>query len=112
MREIKLVTDLEMSTEKKSVRARRMISEMEAALLRDPVDVVEVTFISYKTEFPSIFNMILKRDYKKDLLEMMLTQLEKMEAGNISQHDASVAVGSELVEKIVKPQLKNAGKKV
>lgn len=98
--------------ETKSVRARRMISEMESALKKDTVDNVEVAFQHYKVEFPSIFNMILKRDYKKDLLEMMLKQLEKMEAGTVSQHDASVAVGTELVEKIVKPQLKNAGKKV
>jgi len=101
-----------MSTENKSVRARRMISEMESALLRDSVDTVEVNFQHYKTEFPSIFNMILKRDYKKDLLEMMLKQLEKMEAGTVSQHDASVAVGTVLVEKIVKPQLRSNGKSV
>ena len=108
----KLTRELEMSTETKSVRARRMISEMETALLKDTVDTVEVNFQHYKIEFPSIFNMILKRDYKKDLLEMMLKQLEKMEAGSLSQHDASVAVGTVLVEKIVKPQLRNAGKQV
>lgn len=107
-----MARDLEMSTENKSVRARRMISEMEYALLRDSVDTVEVNFQHYKTEFPSIFNMILKRDYKKDLLEMMLKQLEKMEAGTVSQHDASVAVGTVLVEKIVKPQLRSTGKSV
>jgi len=33
-------------------------------------------------------------------------QLEKMENGQISQHDASVAVGSVLVDKFVKPTLK------
>jgi len=33
-------------------------------------------------------------------------QLEKMEDGQISQHDASVAVGSVLVEKFVKPTLR------
>ena len=101
-----------MSTDTKSSRARRMISEMEAALKKDSADTVEVNFQQYKAEFPSIFGMILKGDYKKDLLEMMLKQLEKMEAGSISQHDASVAVGTVLVEKIVKPQLRDAGKQV
>jgi hypothetical protein len=89
-----------------------MISEMELALKTDSVDTVEVNFQQYKAEFPSIFGMILKGDYKKDLLEMMLKQLEKIESRTVSQHDASVAVGSELVEKIVKPQLRNAGKNV
>ena len=96
----------------KSARARLMISEMEAALKVDSADTVEVNFQHYKTEFPSIFGMILKGGYKKDLLEMMLKQLEKMEAGTVSQHDASVAVGTVLVEKIVKPQLRDAGKQV
>jgi len=89
-----------------------MISEMEDALKKDSADTVEVNFQQYKAEFTSIFGMILKGDYKKDRLEMMLKQLEKMEAGNVSQHDASVAVGTVLVEKIVKPQLRNAGKNV
>lgn len=99
-------------SDKKSVRARRMISEMEAALAKDSVEDVEIAFVSYKTEFPMIFDMILKRNYNKTMLEMMLTQLEKVEAGATSQHDASVTVGTALVDQIVKPQLKNAGKKV
>ena len=89
-----------------------MISEMEAALKVDSADTVEVNFQKYKAEFPSIFGMILKGEYKKDLLEMMLKQLEKVETGSVSQHDASVAVGTVLVEKIVKPQLRDAGKNV
>jgi hypothetical protein len=36
---------------------------------------------------------------------MMLQQLEKVERGSVSQHNASVAVGTMLVEKVVKPQL-------
>jgi hypothetical protein len=41
---------------------------------------------------------------------MMLQQLERMERGAVSQHEASVAVGTVLVEEIVKPQLRAAGK--
>lgn len=98
--------------EPKSVRARKMITEMEDALKKDSVDTVEVNFQNYKSEFPSIFAMILKGGYKKELLEMMLKQLEKVESGSVSQHDASVTVGTVLVDKIVKPQLRNAGKSV
>jgi hypothetical protein len=36
---------------------------------------------------------------------MMLKQLEKMESGSTSQHNASVAVGGALVDRFVKPQL-------
>ncbi len=43
---------------------------------------------------------------------MMLHQLERVERGAASQHDASVAVGTVLVDEIVKPQLRAAGKTV
>jgi hypothetical protein len=38
-------------------------------------------------------------------MEMMLQQMEKVEAGTVSQHNASIAVGTVLVDTIVKPQL-------
>jgi hypothetical protein len=37
---------------------------------------------------------------------MMVDQLERVERGSVSQHNASVAVGTVLVDRIVKPQLK------
>jgi hypothetical protein len=51
--------------------------------------------------------MVLTRTNPKETLEMMLKNLEKMEAGSLSQHDASVAVGTVLVDTYVKPQLKH-----
>jgi len=41
---------------------------------------------------------------------MMVDQLDKIERGDISQHNASVNVGTILVDRIVKPQL-NSGEK-
>jgi hypothetical protein len=55
--------------------------------------------------------MVLKKDYRRDFLAMMVDQLDKIEQGNLSQHNASVAVGTMLVDRIIKPQLKNAGVK-
>ena len=54
--------------------------------------------------------MILKKDYRRDILAMMVDQLDKIERGDISQHNASVNVGTILVDRIVKPQL-NGGDK-
>jgi hypothetical protein len=42
---------------------------------------------------------------------MMVDQLDKMVRGMVSQHNASVAVGTVIVDRIVKPQLKAAGVK-
>ncbi len=98
------------STERKSVRARRMVVEVEAALSTQTPAQVSAQFADYQKEFPRIFEMLLTRTYRREFLEMMFQQLERMERGATSQHDASVAVGTVLVDEIVKPQLRAAGK--
>ncbi len=89
------------------MRVRRMIQEVEEALRSETPAQVSSRFPECQQEFPRIFEMLLTRTYPRDTMEMMLKSLEKMEAGSISQHDASVAVGTVLVDKFVKPQLKN-----
>jgi hypothetical protein len=94
--------------ESKSVRVRRMIAEVESALREQTPAQVSSQFADYQKEFPRIFEMLLTRTYPRDIMEMMIGQLEKMEAGNVSQHNASVHVGGVLVDRFVKPQLKHA----
>lgn len=103
---------LNSDNEPKSVRARRMITEVEAALSTQTPAQVSAHFPEYQREFPKIFEMLLTRTYRRDFLEMMLQQLERVERGTTSQHNASVAVGTVLVDEIVKPQLRAAGKTV
>ncbi len=93
------------ATEAKSVRARRMIEEVETALRSQSPAQVSSIFPDYQKEFPKIFEMLLTRDYPTDILEMMLKHLEKIEDGRSSKHNASVAVGTVLVDRFVKPQL-------
>jgi hypothetical protein len=92
----------------KSVRVRRMVKEVEEALREETPAQVSSQFADYQKEFPRIFEMLLTRTYPRDILEMMIAQLEKMETGNVSQHNASVHVGGVLVDRFVKPQLKHA----
>ena len=92
-------------TEPKSVRARRMIVEVNAALAAESPAQVSSRFSDYQKEFPRIFAMLITRSYPEDLLEMMLRQLESVEDGRTSQHNASVHVGTVLVDQFVKPQL-------
>ncbi len=98
--------------EKRSVRARRMVREVEAALTTHTPAQITAMFAEWQLEFPKVFEMLLTRTYNREFLDTMLHQLERVEAGNTSQHNASVAVGTMLVDGIVKPQLRDAGKKV
>jgi len=96
-------------TEPKSVRARRMIAEVTTALTAESPAQVSSRFSDYQKEFPRIFAMLITRTYPEEMLEMMIRQLESVEGGRTSQHNASVHVGTVLVDQFVKPQL--AGKK-
>ena len=94
--------------EKKSIVARRMIAEVEAALKTESAASVSARFSEYQLEFPKLFAILLNRDYPRDVLSLMIAQLEKVENGKTTQHDASVAVGSVLVAQFVKPQFDHA----
>ncbi len=101
----------EQEQEKRSVRARRMILEVEDALRTKTPAQVSAEFADWQKEFPKVFEMVLSRTYSRDIMAMMLDQLERVERGSTSQHNASVAVGTVLVDRIVKPQLDAAGAK-
>jgi hypothetical protein len=65
---------------------------------------IKTEFAAFTKDYPELMKKVLA---KADLshLGIMLNALEKMEAGNLSQHQASVMVGQRLVDKFVKPQL-------
>jgi hypothetical protein len=97
--------------EKRSVRVRRMIQEVELALQTQTPAQVSSQFADYQKEFPKLFEMVLTRTYNRVIMTLMIDQFERVERGTKSQHDASVAVGTVLVDTIVKPQLKAAESK-
>lgn len=95
--------------EKKSVIARRMIKEITEAKLTQSSASIMAGFADYQKEFPTLFSILINPNsekYPTSVLDMMLAKLEEIEEGNISRHDASVAVGSVLVNQFVKPNLK------
>lgn len=94
----------------KSARVREMILDIEDAMKTKTPAQIGTEFADYQKEFPSVFAMLLKKDYRRDILAMMVDQLDKMERGDVSQHNASVNVGTILVDRIVKPQLNNSDK--
>lgn len=99
-------------TEPRSVRVKRMIAEVEEALQTITPLQATTQFAEWQVEFPKIFEMVLTRTYNREIMAIMIEQFERVERGSKSQHDASVSVGTVLVDRIVKPQLAAAGKKV
>ena len=97
--------DISGSCEKKSVRARRMILEVENALQLESPDNIKANFKEWQLEFPTLFSILLRGNYDREMLAMMLAQVEMTESGKTNQHDASVAIGTILVDRFVKPQL-------
>ena len=97
--------------EKRSVRVRRMIQDVELALQTQTPAQVSSQFADYQKEFPKLFEMVLTRTYNREIMATLIDQYERVERGTKSQHDASVVVGTVLVDTIVKPQLKAAESK-
>ena len=91
---------------KRSRSARQMVSEIRAAQSRGlaPAAIRE-ELKAWSEEYPRLFDMVLDPEHSPAMLDAMLLQLEAVEAGRSTTHDASVAVGTILVNKFVRPRL-------
>lgn len=99
-----------MPVEPRSSLARQAVRSIQAAMTRHRgnVEAVERTCARYKEEFPTLFKLLTSREeYPPEVLEMMLRAVEQMERGRVSEHEASVAVGTVLVDRYVKPLVAN-----
>lgn len=66
---------------------------------------LETTYSKLKEEKPYLFGMICSNNCDDKLLDTLLKTYEKVKIGEQSQYDASVDVGTILVDKFVKPEL-------
>lgn len=98
--------DADVREQKRSVGARKMIAAVDAEHAKGtpPADI-EVALNHWKEEYPKLFSMVLDPGYSRAMLSAMLDQLEAVERGKKSTHDASVMVGTVLVNSYVRPQL-------
>ena len=96
--------------EPRSALVRRSITQVEEALRTQTPAQVMTQFADFQKQFPQIFQLVLTRTYPRDIMAILLDNLDRMERGTRSQHDASVAVGTVLVDRIVKPQLASSKK--
>jgi hypothetical protein len=100
--------DADVRTNKRSLLARQLVGQIQAAKKRGRT-VEEINadpaFAELKVEFPRLFKMLLDPKHSEATLSSMLRQLEAVEAGARSTHEASVTVGTILVNQFVRPKL-------
>ena len=70
----------------------------------EPENTIRQRASDFPEQYPELFKKLLA---KQDLgpMQNMLSMLDRMAEGNISQHQASVIIGKKLVDKYVTPQL-------
>ena len=68
---------------------------------------LKLEFPNLDKEFPTIFDKVVNRTMDMGRLKFMVKMIGEIEKKKISKHEASIVVGKELVENIVKPQMKN-----
>jgi len=98
--------DREVREQKRSVGARQMVADVNACHAKGtPPAEIEVELNHWKEQYPKLFSMVLDPEYSRAMLSAMLDQLEAVERGAKTTHDASVMVGTVLVNSYVRPQL-------
>jgi hypothetical protein len=98
--------DASVRASKRSVGVRQMVTEIKASQARGLAPhEIQVELAHWETEYPRLFAMVNGGEYSEAMLNAMLPQLEAVEVGRMTTHDASVAVGTVLVNSYVRPQL-------
>jgi hypothetical protein len=69
------------------------------------VKKIEKDYARVKENFPTIFDKVMMGTLELDRLEFMLKMIGEIKNKKVSKHEASVVVGQELVDNIVKPTL-------
>jgi hypothetical protein len=81
----------------------KQIEEYQAAgLNRDQIKDKMPTFVR---DYKNLYEMLVSsQGYNKQDLKVMLAMLDRMGAGDLTQHQASVIVGKRLAEEYIKPE--------
>lgn len=68
---------------------------------------MEIEFKKLNENFPAIFLKVYNGTLELERLQFMLKMINEINIKKVSKHEASVVVGQELVDNIVKPNLKD-----
>ena len=98
--------DADIRANQRSKGARAMVEAIKAAQAEGLTkEQIEEKLKAQKEEYPRLFAMVLDPRHSPAMLYAMLNQLESVEQGARTTHDASVAVGTILVNSFVRPKL-------
>lgn len=67
------------------------------------IEEIKNEFIDFSEKYPQLFTMICSDSCDDIILNKMISARRLVQAGQLSQHDASVKVGQDLVNKYVIP---------
>jgi len=89
----------EIETYIKKHRRKMKKDDFEKAIKND--------FLDFNLKYPALFEKILDGTLEKNQFNFMLNMMSKVQNNELSDHAASVQVGQVLVDKYVKPNLKD-----
>jgi hypothetical protein len=83
------------------------IEEIVSEILRDKKakNFYQEKYPDFFEKMPVLSAKVFEHDLDKDILKYLMKQKNKMDLNKSSEHDASVKVGSLLVDKFVKNKL-------
>jgi hypothetical protein len=96
---------MEFNPKERSQYVRSMVARtIEYLREGKTVDAIKERLPEFARDYTHLFEMITSpTGFDTKSLQIMLTMLEHMGNGNLSQHDASVIVGKRLYEQFGKP---------
>jgi hypothetical protein len=67
----------------------------------------DIEFMEYHTRYPALFLMIVEKGENFDMKQLlhMLNLKNKIDTNEVSQHNADLQIGTEMVDKYVKPMI-------
>jgi hypothetical protein len=101
---------LQFNATERSAFIRSNIKQIRTMLTNgyDP-ETIKSIFPEFAEQYPGLLEMILRPGgFDERSLGLMINMLDKMGAGQTTQHEASIKVGQHLLDSYVTPQLDSA----
>ena len=88
------------------VEIKDIIDNNKKNNIKTNIEELKIKYKKLVDNYPTIFDKVCNGTLEIERLKFMLNMVSKIKSNKISQHDASIKIGTELVENIVKPNLK------
>jgi hypothetical protein len=98
---------IEFNAVERSAYIRKNVQQVrEMSRAGHSTDSIKSVFPDFAEQYPQLFDMVLRPGgFDEKSLGLMINMLDKMGAGQTTQHQASIKVGQHLMNEYVKPVL-------